>query len=227
MSKYSLFTLFFFSTYFSFPIQALKPKLLKADSLEVERKARKTKGTYFGLKKRESLRKFSADGCTFLYEKGFGEHPKNSREFKFERFMISFSGVDKSGETSFDSVTYGSSNFTKDYKAFDFSKSFPARKISRVELPHGEGAGLISAQRTDLGKLVMKFKHDEAYSTMNSSFFVKGEVRKYNVEVIFSKFDATEIKLENIKVLAKRYVNGKNSNLVDVKCSDFVKVERD
>ena|GEM_PF-3284826 len=227
MNKYSLFSLFFLLSYFSFSIQAVKPKVLTADSLEIERKALSAKGTYLGLKKSDSLRKFKADGCTFLYEKGIGEHPKNSKEFKFERFMISFSGIDKSGETSFDSVTYGASNYTNKYKPFDFSKSFPPRKISRVELPHGEGAGLIGAQRTELGKLVMNFKHDESYSTMNSSFFVKGELRKYKVEIIFSKFDATEIKLEKISVSAKRYVNGKTSKLVDVECNDFVKLESD
>jgi hypothetical protein len=210
--------------------KGISPKDLRGEEIRVDRSAEKKSGHFLGLKGQAKLRKFNVTECSFTYEKGTDSHPQSSRDYKFERFMINFSGVDKKGENSFDSVTYGHSDYKRKFKGLDFSKGFDFKEIKRVELPEGQGVGKLKASRNDLGELSMTFRHKEAYSTGNSSFFVKGEIRDYKVSINFSRFDSKNIKLKSVRVKATQRLphrSRKLTTLVDVNCSDFKQTEEE
>ncbi len=194
---------------------------LKGDFKRIEREAKKVTGFYYGLKVKDHLKRYETNGCSFLYEKGMGQHPKNDKEYAFERFMISFSGVDKNKVTSFDSVVYGHSAFLANFKGLDFSKSFPYKSIKRVELDNASEAGEIKAIRTDLGELHLLFRHKEIYNAEKSSFFKKGEQREYELEVQFSDFKPNRIKLKKILVNTVSIINGRKKAVAQVLCENF------
>ena len=195
---------------------------LSKDFVRIERTSNSASGFYYGLKEQDKFKRYKATGCTFLYEKGLGSHPKSNREYAFERFMISFSGVDKKDVTSFDSVLYGHSDYVGKFKRLDLTKSFPFRSIKRVELEDNKESGQIKAIRTELGELHLIFRHNEVFNSLNSSFFEKGEVRNYEVEVQFSSFTEKKIKLKKVVVNATKKVGKqKKSKIVDVTCLDF------
>jgi len=231
----SLFLLVFFSCFDSHASdisqgreRGISPSNLVGDEIRINRTAQKSTGHFLGLKGPAKLRKFRVNECSFSYEKGMRAHPTNRREYKYERFMISFTGVDAKGESSFDSVTYGHSDYRKDFTALDLSKSFDYRDISRVELPKGSGVRRLKATRNEMGALSMTFRHSEAYSTGNSSFFVKGEKRDYHVVITFSRFDSKKIVLDRVKVKATRKLSSQGrvpEVLAEVSCSDYKNTE--
>jgi hypothetical protein len=194
---------------------------LKGDFKRIEREAKKVTGFYYGLKEKDHLRRYETNGCNFLYEKGMGQHPENDKEYAFERFMISFSGVDKNKVTSFDSVVYGHSAFLANFKGLDFSKSFPYQRIKRVEFDNARETGEVKAIRTDLGELHLLFRHQEIYNAEKSSFFKKGEQREYQLEVQFSDFKPNRIKLKKVLVKTMSIINGRKKAVVQVLCENF------
>lgn len=210
-------------TIFATNLQAeVETKDLNKDFIRIEREAKNNTGFYFGLKEKDKFKRYQIQSCQFLYEKGIGEHPKDNREFAFERFMISFSGVDKKGVSSFDSVLYGHSAFTSNFKRIDFSKSFDFRPFKRVEAENNDKLGRLKATRNSSGELFLTFEHQEVFDSSKSSFFEKGEERDYLVKVHFSQFDQSTIKLKKVSVETHKSINGKGrKKIVDVKCSDF------
>lgn len=204
----------------------VETKELKRDFIRIEREAKKSSGFYYGLKEKVKFKRYQIQSCQFLYEKGLGEHPKDNREFAYERFMISFSGLDKSGVSSFDSVLYGHSAFTPGFKRIDFTKSFDFLSLKRVEVEGEKNLGQLKAVRNGAGELFMTFQHREVFDSTRSSFFEKGEQRDYLVKVHFSQFDPTIIKLQKVTVETYKSINGKGrKKIVDVNCNEFVEPE--
>lgn len=220
--KYLLLALGAFTFMIHFCWAQVKPSELDKDFVRIERVSQKASGFYYGLKEQDKFKRYEATGCNFIYEKGIGSHPKSNRDYAYERFMISFSGLDKKQVTSFDSVLYGHSDYVGKFKRLDFSKSFPYRSIKRVELEDNKESGQMKAVRTELGELHLLFRHKEVFNSQNSSFFEKGEVRQYEVEVQFSSFSPTEIKLKKVNVTASKKVGkGAKKKIVSVNCKDF------
>ncbi len=196
---------------------------LNKDFIRIERESKKSTGYYFGLKEKDRFKRYEIKGCQFLYEKGLSEHPKDNREIAYERFMVSFSGVDKKGVSSFDSVLYGHSHYTAQFKRLDFSKSFSFKPFKRVDSNEKDQLGQVKATRNESGELFLTFRHQEVFDSANSSFFEKGEQRNYEVKVHFSRFDPKLIKLAHITVETYKTINGKKrKKIVDVSCNDFV-----
>lgn len=208
-----------------FPVPSLhaevSPELLKEKFVNIERVSSSAKGFYFGLREASSKRYIKAKECRFSYEKGQDSHPKTDKEYSYERFMISFSGDDEKGETSFDSVSYGHSDFIETYKPLDFSKGFQTIKLKQVELEGAKLRSSLKAIRNTKGELKMEFHHQEVYSAKNSSFFVPGETRDYSVEVLFSKFDKRAIQLQKIIVNASQITKKGSKKIVSVECNGF------
>lgn len=195
---------------------------LGKDFIRIEREATKSAGFYYGLKEKVKFKKYQTKSCQFLYEKGLGDHPKDGREYAYERFMVSFSGVDQKGVSSFDSVLYGHSDYTPKFKRLDFSQSFPFQSFKRVEADAKERLGQIQADRNQSGELFLTFRHQEVFDSANSSFFEKGEERDYLVKVHFSQFDEKMIKLEKVTVETYKSINEKaRKKIVDVECEAF------
>lgn len=72
----------------------------------------------------------------------------------------------------------------------------------------------------------MVFRHEEVFNSQNSSFFEKGEVRNYNVEVQFSHFSPEKIKLDKVIVVGHKKVGGgTKKKIVDVSCKNFKETE--
>ncbi|MCF8058873.1 MAG: hypothetical protein K9K67_06240 [Bacteriovoracaceae bacterium] len=198
---------------------------LSGDYVRIEREAKSFVGFYYGLKEKDQLKRYRLQGCNFLYEKGIGQHPKTEKDYAYERFMVSFSGVDKNKVISFDSVLYGHSAYVSNFKTLDFSKSFDFKSIKRIELDNAKEAGQIKAIRTDFGELHLIFRHKEVYDSEKSSFFSKDEQRDYQLEVQFSQFNPKKIKLKKVLVNTTQRIKGKKSKkIVEVVCENFNKI---
>ncbi|MCR9203984.1 MAG: DUF863 family protein [Halobacteriovoraceae bacterium] len=207
---------------FQYSIQAeISPELLKEKFVSIERVSTKANGFYYGLREASSKRYIKAKDCRFTYEKGQDGHPKTDKEFAYERFMISFSGQDEKGEMSFDSVSYGHSDYIESFKPLDFSKGFQPVKLKQVELEGVKLRSSLKAIRNMKGELKMEFHHKEVYSAKNSSFFMPGETRVYTVEVLFDQFDKQAIKLKKIIVNASQLTKTASKRIISVHCLDF------
>lgn len=199
----------------------ISPELLKEKFVSIERVSSKANGFYYGLREASSKRYIKAKECRFTYEKGQDSHPKTDKEFSYERFMISFSGQDEKGELSFDSVSYGHSEFIENFKPLDFSKGFQSTKLKQVELEGVKLRSSLKAIRNIKGELKMEFHHKEVYSAKNSSFFMPGEARVYTVKVLFDQFDKQSIKLKKIIVNASQITKSASKRIISVHCLDF------
>lgn len=200
----------------------LETKELSRDFIRIERQAQNSSGFYYGLKEQDKFKRYQIKSCQFLYEKGLGEHPQDNREFAYERFMVSFSGVDKKGVSSFDSVLYGHSDFSSQFKRLDFSKSFSFRPFKRVESNSKDNLGQVKALRKSDGELLLTFQHQEVFDSSKSSFFEKGEQRDYMVEVHFSQFTDKVVNLKKVSVETYKSINGEGRRkIVDVTCDQF------
>jgi hypothetical protein len=199
---------------------------LDKDFIRVERESKKSSGYYFGLKENDRFKRYEIKFCQFLYEKGLGEHPQDSREIAYERFMVSFSGIDKKGVSSFDSVLYGHSDYSAQFKRLDLSKSFAFRPFKRVDANDKDQLGQVKATRNQSGELFLTFRHQEVFDSANSSFFEKGEQRDYEIKVHFTRFDPKVIQLSKVSVETYKTINGKKrKKIVEVLCNEFKEPE--
>lgn len=222
MERFTKYSLLIFSLFLSHSIYSeISPNLLKEKFVKVDRVSSKATGFYYGLREASSKRYITAKECRFTYEKGLDSHPKNDKEYAYERFMISFSGEDKKGENSFDSVAYGFSDYVEKYKPLDFSKGFTTIPLKQIELEVKGPSATMKATRSMDGELQMLFKHREVYSAKNSSFFLQGEEREYSVVVFFQRFDKESIQLKKISVEAFQTSKSNKKKIVEVQCLDF------
>jgi len=224
LSHYSIFCIFLV---FTTPHTKadLDPSKLSKQYLLVKRKAKEVEGFYFGLRQGNKQKKVIVKECEFSYDKGQDSHPKNEKEYAYERFKVTFSGMEENGEMSFDSVVYGISDYLDKYKSLDFQNGFPTKELKRIELSEETPVGHLTAIRTDLGELHLLFKHREGHSVTNSTFFAPGEQRDYEMEVQFETFNDKLIKLRTVKIKAYRAEKNNRKKMVAVTCSNFKESE--
>jgi hypothetical protein len=235
MSKQILFSLICLGTGFGCaqaPTPWRAPAAIEAnDFFEREdfrllRKSQAYSGHFQGIRIAGKEQHFKLTECSFSYDKGSDHLAEEQRDYRYERFMVSFMGVNARGEKAFDSVTYSQSDYTDSFKSFDYSGSFgPLPLPSANKVQDGPAPQMIFS-RLDDKRAMISLRHSDAYSAKNSSFYEPGERREYEVELTFSEFSPTKINLEHVKVVAyaRRMAGGQigsRHQVVDVDCSNF------
>ena len=197
--------------------------------LKLEFKANEQKGFYYGVLGRKDKTKhnrYDIKECLFTFEKGTDFHPKDSSDYRFQRFIISHTGSDKFGGISFDSVSYTYSNYKDKFIPLDFSKSFGPLPVKDVVKDDGDASATITFKKHEDGSAEMYFKQTEVYTVENSEFFEPGEVRHFDVTIKFKSFTEKEILLDFTKVRVDKVVSVKSgvkrkTSVIQSDCSDF------
>jgi hypothetical protein len=228
----NLLGMMFFSLCFLFSVKAqVKTEKLATSDFRVLRKAKSIYGFYLGRKQKGSLSKFKVNDCQFIYEKGLDVMSKTEQEYRYERFIINFMGVNKKKESSFDSVSYTNSGWPKSFYPLLFKNSFQNHRLKDVISEEGTQASM-SFEKGEKGKAKMILKHIEAYSAENSAFFDPDEARHYTTSIYFDQFEGKKIKINKIIINARRLKSGdlvpskqRDIKIVELHCSDFKESE--
>lgn len=210
-----------------FPAEVDANKFNDSSEFLLKRVAFEFKGTFKGIKEKGKHKEFKVTECNFSYEKGKDVEHKSEKEFMFERFSVSYEGIDKDGETSFDSVSYTNSNYLKDFIPFDFSKNFgPVPLNSVIKFGVQEKDATIKFVRGSGKSAVMQFKHTDAFGTDVSKFYDYGEKRNYTVRIFFDEY-GKKIVLGKVSVLIESQKMDKFGKhkapaaVADIRCSQF------
>lgn len=202
-------------------------KFKNSSDFLLKRVAFKFSGAFEGIKEKGKARKFKVTECNFSYEKGQDEEHKTEKEYQFERFSVSFEGIDKNGVSSYDSVSYTNSNYLKSYIPFDYSSSFGAVPLNSViKLGTQEKDASLKFVRGAGKSAVMQFKHTDKFGAEKSKFFDYGEIRNYTVRIYFDEYDKN-ISLDKVSVnIESKKMNKfggyeKAASIAEIKCSQF------
>lgn len=224
LSAFFLISIFFITSCSKGRIPtSINQKEIEADQLLLKRRSKNYEGKFQGLREKGQRKEYELTGCSFTYEKGSDVYNKNQKDYKFERFMIYFSGINAEGETSFDSVSYTNADYFEGFKSWDFSKSFgPVFLKSYIRFGSNENNGRLKFERGTNKEAIMYFDHYDAFDTSNSSFFQAGEKREYKVELFFSDYTPKKIQLKQARVMITSRLPRKPAEVVaDIKCSNF------
>ena len=193
---------------------------VKKSELRIDRKATSYSGYFEGIRQKKTPSKFKIKDCQFIYEKGSDEHPDNQKEYKFDRFILNFLGLNNQGESAFDSVSYTFSEYRENYKSLAFQRSFgPMSLVDVTKVASIGSPSMKFIKNGDRAEII--FEHTDIFDkTKNSSFFRPDEKRKIKSQFFFSKFNDKVIELEKVIVSAKRIKN--KSIAISVTCSKFV-----
>lgn len=214
-------------------VKARVPATVKSEKFEntsdflLQRAAFKFAGEFKGIKEKGKHTAYKVTECNFSYEKGQDVEHKTEKEYQFERFNVSYEGIDKGGTTSFDSVSYINSNYLKSFVPFDFTKSFgPVPLSSVIKFGNQEKDATIKFVRGAGKSAVMQFKHTDSFGTEQSKFYDYGERRNYTVRIFFDEY-AKNITLGKVSVLVESQKLNKFGGhtkavvVADLKCSQF------
>ncbi|MFT6067723.1 MAG: hypothetical protein ACJAT2_001902 [Bacteriovoracaceae bacterium] len=202
-------------------------KFKNSSDFLLKRVAFKFSGTFQGIKEKGKARKFKVTECNFSYEKGQDEEHKTEKEYQFERFTVSFEGIDTNGVSSYDSVSYTNSNYLKSYVPFDYSNSFgPVPLNSVIKLGTQEKDASLKFVRGAGKSAVMQFKHTDKFGAERSKFYDYGEIRNYTVRIYFDEYgknislDKVSVAIES-KKMNKFGGHEKAIPIAEIKCSQF------
>lgn len=215
--------LFFILGLVSLNIFSIESSALNKSEVKVVRKSKSVVGEFEGILKASKPINFKASDCQFTFEKGKDEHPRTDMVYQFERFMVSFTGVDHAGQNSFDSVSYSHSEYPEQFKSYDYSKSFGPVKVIDITKDEVKGYPELVFKREGEAA-VFTFTHTDIYqNAVNSKFYKKDEKRNIKTVFSFKKFTDLEIVLDFIEVSGQKFVKGKlESQYVNVSCKDFI-----
>lgn len=221
MRFFKLFSIFvFLSAIFTDVTAIVDAQKIKKSELKLDRKATVVEGFFQGIKKKKQPTTFKIKDCQFLYERGYDEHPNNSREYKFDRFIVNFLGPNEEGESAFDSVTYSHSEYLDNYEPLKFTKSFGPVSLVDVTKAAAIGSPSMTFVKHEV-KAEIIFEHIDVFDeTKNSSFFLPGEKRKVKTHFFFKRFDEKKIDLDKVTISSKRLK--KDTVATEVSCSSFV-----
>ena len=199
-------------------------KITGQQEVEIKKKAELARGFMTGPKSQEGIQ-YRADSCTFHYEKGISQMDNESSEFKFEKVSLNITGYDETGEeASFERVTYSNVDLIEVYKDWDFTKDFgPIPLDNSAKYGNNSKEATLEFIKKDEGANMI-FRHAWIFEEGDSSFFRKGEMRKYETVLNFSKFNKIEMLLKsaNIKIFNGDSKSGQMSMNVD--CLNFKKL---
>jgi len=209
------------------PATVDREKFQSSKDFLLQRIAFKFSGTFSGIKEKGKHKTYRVTECNFSYEKGQDIEHKTEKEYQFERFNVSYEGIDKEGVTFYDSVSYMNSNYLKNFVAFDFTKNFgPVSLNSVIKFGAQEKDATIKFVRGAGKSAVMQFKHTDVFGTEQSKFFDYGEMRNYTVRIFFDEY-GKKITLGKVSVMIKSEKLNKFGGhekpviVADIKCSEF------
>ena len=209
------------------PAEVDAKKFASTSEFLLQRVAFKFGGTFEGIKEKGKAKQYRLTECNFSYEKGQDTEHKTEKDYMFERFSVSYEGIDKEGVTSFDSVSYINSNYLKSFVPFDFTQSFgPVPLNSVIKFGNQEKDATIKFVRGSGKSAVMQFKHTDTFGTDLSKFYDYGERRNYTVRIFFDEY-GKKITLGKVSVLIESQKmnkfggHHKPTPVADIKCSQF------
>lgn len=202
-------------------------KFKNSSDFLLKRVAFKFSGSFEGIKEKGKARSFKVTECNFSYEKGQDVEHKTEKDYLFERFTVSFEGIDSNGVSSYDSVSYTNSNYLKSYVPFDYTKNFgPVPLNSVIKLGTQEKDASLKFVRGAGKSAVMQFKHTDKFGAERSKFYDYGEIRNYTVRIYFDEYDKNislgkvSVNIES-KKMNKFGGHSKATSIAEIKCSQF------
>ncbi|MBT7611385.1 MAG: hypothetical protein HN576_16615 [Bacteriovoracaceae bacterium] len=198
-----------------------------ADEIEISQSAVHIEGAFKGLKKTNYI---DISNCSYTYSKGRGI-AESEKPFKYQTIKILLTGKDQEGVDTFERLIYSNVDLISDFKEWNYNKSFgPISLNNSLESNSNyKNSTMTFKKYSDHAEII--FAHSDMFGTKKSKFYKEGEKRDYKINLIYSKFEATHIKLSKILVQVNSSIDQgqgnftKSNPLIQAVCTEFNKFE--